>query len=63
MGLAHAAGDYRLRRKSPCVDTGSNIPELLDGSDLDGAKRKRGSFMDMGACEWQPPAGSVIMVR
>jgi|GEM_PF-2694360 hypothetical protein len=43
-----AAGDYRLRVDSPCIDVGGS----LTGTDLDGRLRFQGSAADMGAYEY-----------
>jgi parallel beta-helix repeat protein/predicted outer membrane repeat protein len=45
-----AAGNYRLRPDSPCIDkgTGSNAP----ATDIDGSPRPRGTENDIGAYEY-----------
>ncbi len=48
-----AAGDYRLRQGSPCIDTGDTAavpPGLV--TDLAGNDRVYGAGVDMGAYEW-----------
>ena len=44
--------DYRLHRESPCVDAGTDREWMLDGVDLDGVERIRGSGVNMGAYEY-----------
>ena len=48
-----AAGDFRLRPDSPCIDTGSSA-FVAEGSDLSGGKRIRGEKIDMGCYEFVP---------
>ena len=50
-------GDYRLRRASPCVNSGTNESEWMAGAtDLDGRSRldRFSSRVDMGAYEFVP---------
>lgn len=46
-----AAGDYRLRDNSPCVDSGLNDAGGVGDKDLDGNLRIQGRLVDMGAYE------------
>jgi hypothetical protein len=54
-----AAGDYRLKTGSPCINKGNDavytsVPgaNLNTDKDLAGEDRKQGSTIDMGAYEW-----------
>ena len=47
-----AAGNYRLKAGSPCIDTGSN-ELVLATMDLDGNPRIVGGVVDVGAYEFQ----------
>ena len=58
------AADYRLQETSPCVDTGTQRSWMTPGTpDLAGSPRVAGGEVDMGAYEWQPPRGSLILIR
>ena len=46
------AGDFRLRRDSPCINLGTNLAELA-ATDLDGKPRLVNDRIDMGAFEFQ----------
>ena len=48
-----AAGDFRLRPDSPCIDTGSSA-FVAGGTDLSGGKRIRGEKIDIGCYEFVP---------
>ncbi len=60
-----SANDFRLQSSSPCIDAGSSagapgrdalgIPRPLDGDGVNGAQH------DMGAFEYVPPSGSVVV--
>jgi hypothetical protein len=59
-----AAANCRIFSASPCVNTGTNLPWTLTGTDLDGGPRIRSRRVDMGAYEAiVPPIGSVFVVR
>jgi hypothetical protein len=59
-----AAGDYRLRAGSPCVNAGTNLAWMAAGVDLDGSFRIVGERVDMGAYERNPAnCGSVYKMR
>jgi hypothetical protein len=64
-----AAGNYRLLTKpvlSPGIDAGlfyGLSGWMLGDTDLDGARRKQGPNIDMGAYETVPPKGTVILLR
>lgn len=47
----HAAGNYRLRADSPCVNAGTNQSWMTNSVDLDGRIRVRYGTVDMGAYE------------
>jgi len=46
-----AAGDYRLRPSSPCIDRGINEAWMFDAFDLAGRRRLINAVVDMGAHE------------
>jgi hypothetical protein len=64
-----AAGNYRLLTKpvlSPGIDAGlfyGLSGWMLGDTDLDGARRKQGPNIDMGAYESTPFSGSLFLVR
>ena len=45
------AGDYRLQKNSPCIDTGTNEAWMTAATDLEGNPRIRNPFVDMGCYE------------
>ncbi len=47
-------GDYHLRPESPCINTGSNLYELLSDTDLEGTPRFLNDRVDIGAYEYGP---------
>ena len=65
-GTNHVEGNYRLAARSPCVNAGTNLTWMTDGSitsrDLDGKQRVRYGTVDMGAYE-HIRAGTVYGVR
>ncbi len=63
MFIDSAAGDYRLQRGSPDIDTGSNRPWMTDATDLAGFPRIMMGTVDMGCYETIPPQGNLILVR
>lgn len=48
-------GDFRLRWDSPGINAGTNLPEQIDGLDLDGKPRILDGIVDRGAYEQYPP--------
>lgn len=58
------AGNYRLTRDSPCVNTGLNEDWMLNARDLDGRARIDGATgkVDIGAYEYVYP-GTTILIR
>jgi hypothetical protein len=46
-------GDYRLRRKSACVDSGDPMVYIMHPIDLAGEPRFSGAWVDIGAYEFQ----------
>ena len=53
-GTNHVAGDYRLQKTSPCINTGTNLPWMIDDVDLDGRQRldRFTRLVDMGCYEY-----------
>jgi hypothetical protein len=49
-----AGGNYRLAAGSPCIDSGTNLPWVAAGKDLDVRARLVGSVVDRGAYENDP---------
>ena len=49
-------GDFRLRWDSPGINAGTNLPEQVDGLDLEGKPRILDGIVDRGAYEQYPPA-------
>jgi len=60
---AAADGNYRLTRRSPCVNTGTNQLWMTGAVDLDGEPRLVGTTVDMGAYEFPPPLGTCIIIQ
>jgi len=60
---AFAEGNYRLTSRSPCVNTGTNRDWMTGAVDRDGEPRLVGTTVDMGAYEFPPPLGTVIIVQ
>ncbi len=54
------AGDFRLLRGSPCINSGSNQPWMDDALDLEGNPRVMFGTVDRGAYEYFVNAGTVI---
>jgi len=52
-----AAGDYRLRPDSPCIDTGDDHEELVSTTDIAGNPRVSNGTVDIGAYELIVPRG------
>ncbi|MDD5706430.1 MAG: choice-of-anchor Q domain-containing protein, partial [Kiritimatiellae bacterium] len=61
--LDRAAGNYRLKFSSPCVNTGTNQAWMATARDLDGTRRVLDGRVDMGAYEWIPLRGTVVTLR
>ncbi len=61
------AGDYRLVKNSPCVNVGTTDGlawiTLAGALDLDGNPRLVGGRPELGAYEFIPPRGTLIMFR
>ena len=62
-GILHVKGDYRLRPNSPCINKGILKNWMRFEYDVAGEKRYRGQFPEIGAYEYIPPKGSIIVVR
>ncbi len=58
-----AAGDFRLLAGSPCINTGLTLEGMAAEADLSGGRRVWQRFVDLGAIEFVPPAGTLLMVR
>ena len=58
-----AAEDYRIAGNSPCVNTGTNQSWMVGATDLAGAARIVAGVVDMGAYEFVPPSGTLIVIR
>ncbi len=58
-----AGGNYHLRLKSPCINTGNNsaVPPSIT-TDLDGKPRIINGTVDMGAYEYEPRQPRIIYV-
>jgi PKD repeat protein len=55
------AGNYRLVATSPCINAGTNMPEVVGDADLDGRSRFVGGIVDMGAYEYAVVEGYAAM--
>jgi hypothetical protein len=55
-----AKGDYRLQPNSPCIGKGDKSVLSPEMTDYDGKPRIVGDAVDMGAYEFQGPAGSAV---
>jgi len=51
-----AAGNYRLKLSSPCINAGTNLPGMESTTDFDGNPRIVDGIVDIGAFECQAPA-------
>jgi parallel beta-helix repeat protein len=51
-----ASGDYHLVSGSPCINAGTNAPDMAFQHDLEGRPRILGGRVDMGAYEWYATA-------
>ena len=58
-----AAGDFRLQAGSPCVNTGLTQAGMAAETDLSGGRRVWQRFVDLGAIEYMPPSGALLLVR
>ena len=55
--------NYVILINSPCLNTGTNRSWMATLTDLAGETRIRGNRVDMGCYEYNPPKGSVFMIR
>lgn len=62
-GTSYTGYDLHLAKGSTCIDAGQYQTWMATAVDLDGAGRYNGTPVDMGAYEFPPPAGTVIMLR
>ena len=60
-----AAGDYRIRNRSPLLNAGSDPGYAADDTDLAGNPRVSNGIVDIGCYEWQwePPKGTVLIFK
>lgn len=63
MFVDYEGGDYQLKGRSPCVNSGMNQEWMLEGTDLAGMRRVNQGTVDMGCYENQTSAGSVLLLR
>ncbi len=56
-------GNFRLTPASPCLNAGTSLLWHASAMDLDDKPRVKVGKVDMGAYEWQPPAGTLMMIR
>lgn len=54
--------NLQLKTGSPAIDYGIAVSDI-GTYDLAGNVRLKGSTLDLGAYEWQPPAGTLFMIR
>jgi len=57
------ADNYELIIGSPCIDAGNVQAWMTDATDLDGNPRIKGLTVDMGAYEYQPLQGTLIIFQ
>ncbi len=57
-----AAGNYRLRRESPCINAATNHPWMAGALDMDGRRRVRDGAPDIGCYEYIP-AGMMFFIH
>ena len=63
-GLTAVLGNCALVAGSPCINKGTNDLSWMTGTlDLAGKARIQAGTVDMGAYEWVPPGGTVILFR
>ncbi|MDD5704575.1 MAG: choice-of-anchor Q domain-containing protein [Kiritimatiellae bacterium] len=58
-----AAGNFRLKMSSPCINKGANASWMTGTVDLDGTARIKNDTVDMGAYEIHYLGGTVIGIR
>jgi hypothetical protein len=56
------ASDYLLTEASPCRDAGTNMAWMVYANDLAGDPRIIGAVVDMGAYEFVPEPGTVLLL-
>jgi hypothetical protein len=57
------AGDFRLQADSTCINAGLTLESMLSDVDLSGGRRVWQRVVDLGALEYVPPPGTVLMLR
>jgi len=60
--MSPAEGDWRLQKRSPCVNAGTNMAWMASAVDLAGAPRIQSGIVDMGAYETACP-GTLFVVH
>ncbi|HEY3266877.1 MAG TPA: choice-of-anchor Q domain-containing protein [Armatimonadota bacterium] len=53
--VSRSASNYRLKAGSPCIDAGDDSVIQLGDLDMDGAPRRSGAHVDIGAYEFAAP--------
>jgi len=61
--LLVGSGNYELAPGSTCINAGSVQAWMTDATDLDGNPRIQGLTVDMGAYEYQPLQGTLILIK
>lgn len=57
------AGNFRLEQGSPCINKGANQDWMVGALDLDNLRRVNSGLVDMGAYEFIPPLGTILLFR
>jgi hypothetical protein len=62
MFVDEASGDFRLQRESPCINAGTNLPDLGPW-DVAGQPRVRGYRVDIGAYEFSTTGACIAVTE